>query len=62
LTEEGREMECNDEQSESALLSIRSNFEFDSNVNDTSEVQVEKQSSPTISIDAGRQIDRKPEQ
>jgi hypothetical protein len=43
-----------------AYSSIRCNFEFDSNVTDVSDVQLEKQDLPITSIDAGIWIVFKP--
>jgi hypothetical protein len=62
LTDAGRQIDCNDEQSENEFVSIRVRFDSDSNVNDESDVHDEKELSPTNSTDAGRQIDFNDEQ
>jgi hypothetical protein len=61
-TEAGRQIDSNDEQSQSALDSIRVSFDPDSNVNDESDLQPEKDFSPRNSTEAGRQIDFNDEQ
>jgi hypothetical protein len=58
----GRQIDCNEEQPESARASIRVSFEPDSNVNDASDVHPKKDSSPRNSSEAGRQIDFNDEQ
>jgi hypothetical protein len=50
-------IDSNDEQSESAFVSIRLTFDPDSNAKDESDVHDLKELSPTNSTDAGRQID-----
>jgi hypothetical protein len=57
VTEAGRQIDCNDEQSESACGHISISSEFDSNVNDESDRQLEKHLVPRIVTEAGRQID-----
>jgi hypothetical protein len=49
-TEEGRQIGCNDEQSESAFDSIRASIEAGSNVNEQSERQPQKEPERRISI------------
>jgi hypothetical protein len=56
-SEAGRQIDFNDEQSESALASIRASFEPDSNVNDESREHDQNEHSPINSTEAGRQID-----
>jgi hypothetical protein len=53
----GMQIECSDEHSANAPLSIRFNLESDSKVNEESDVHIMKQPSPRISTDAGIQID-----
>jgi hypothetical protein len=61
-TEAGRQIDFNDEQSETAFASIWVSFDPDSNVNEESDVHLWKQLSPRNSTDAGRQIDFNNEQ
>jgi hypothetical protein len=61
-TEAGRQIDCNDEQIESADASIRVNFDPISNVNDESDLPDKKERLARDSPEAGREIDRKDEQ
>jgi hypothetical protein len=56
-SDEGRQIDINGEQPESVLASIRVSIDPDSNVNDKSDSQDEKESPQKNSTDAGRQID-----
>jgi hypothetical protein len=51
-----RQIDCNDEQPESVLPSIRVSFDPNSNVNDESAVPSEKELLPRKSTEAGKQI------
>jgi hypothetical protein len=57
-TDDGRQIDFNDEHLASARASIRVSLDPHSNVNDESDSHDEKQSQPRISTEAGRQIDR----
>jgi hypothetical protein len=54
-TEAGRQIDCNDEQLESADAPIRISFDPASNANDERDLHDERESSPRISTEAGRQ-------
>jgi hypothetical protein len=58
-SEAGRQIESNDEQSESAYASIRVSLDPDSNVNDESDVHDENKRASRHSTEAGTQIDRR---
>jgi hypothetical protein len=60
--EAGRQIDCNDEQLESASSSIRVSFDPDSNVNDDNEVHPLKDLHPRNSTEKGRQIAANDEQ
>jgi hypothetical protein len=62
LSEAGRQIDCNDEQPESARFSIRVSFDPDSNVNDESDLHPVKDLFPRNSTDAGRQMNFNDEQ
>jgi hypothetical protein len=57
-TEAGRQIDWKDEQWESACASSVMSFEFDSNGNDESDVQLEKHLLPIMATEPGRQIAR----
>jgi hypothetical protein len=61
-TDAGRQIDCNDEQPESARDSIRLSFDLYSNVNNESDLHNEKERLPRNSTDAGRQNDFNDEQ
>jgi hypothetical protein len=61
-SEAGRQIDCNDEQSETAYRPIRVSFDPNPKVNDLSDVQPAKDCVPRNSTEAGRQIDFKDEQ
>jgi hypothetical protein len=61
-SEAGRQIDCNDEQSESASDPIRASLDPNSNMHDLSDVQLSKELRPRNSTEAGRQNDFNDEQ